>query len=587
MTRNNHSDVEGFTLHPTTKHSLAKRSLKPGDTTHKNDEMMEAVKPHRRRTVAEQKLSDREFDAKVLDDVKDSLHNLTEDEGVTDEPQPEEELRSRRHRVAKPHRIGRIIRRVFLVLILLAILVAGYFGAKMFMAGSKVFKGNFLNVLTTKAKLKADQNGRSNILIFGTSGYSMKADAWDGAMLTDSIMVLSVDQEKKNAYMISLPRDLYVKYSNAAGQHNTGKLNEVYYFNNKKNDNESAGAKALMAKAGSILGLDIQYYVHADWSALTQIVDAVGGVDIKIESSDKRGIYDSGTKIRYKQGQVVHLNGERALALARARNHNKGDYGLASGNYAREQNQQRILMAIQSKMLTANTLLNAVAVNSLIDAIGGNMVTNFESSNIQTLIDLVKAIKNNNVRHLPLISRPDGGPDLVASYSEGGSYKGEAPVAGPFNYTQIQKYVADNLSGAMNDTHESATIDVLNASKTVGLAANKAETLKREHYKVGQVGNAPAQDQTEAVKIYRRNQSMPATTKALQQKYGVTVVDGDLENYKTEADFIVVFGAGSKPDANIASSASRGSTMTQKQLQELMGGSASSAGGRVKHSSRY
>ena len=564
MTRKNHSDVDGFVLHPTTRHHDGEIKVDSA-----NEDEIVVTRAPRRRTVAETKLDDREFDAKMINDVKDSLSNLTEGDTGTD-AEPDEPQSPRRRHTSKPRSIKKIVKRVILALVLLLLVVVGYFGAKVFMAGNKVFKGNFLSVLTVKAKLKTDQNGRSNILIFGTSGYSMKADAWDGAMLTDSIMVLSVDQEKKNAYMISLPRDLYVKYSNAAGQHNTGKLNEVYYFNNKDNKNEPEGARALMAKAGSILGLDIQYYAHADWSALTQIVDAVGGVDIKIESSDKRGIYDSGTKIRYKQGQIVHLNGERALALARARNHNKGDYGLAGGNYAREQNQQRILTAVQAKMLSANTLLNVVAVNSLIDAIGGNMVTNFDATNVQTLVDLAKSIKNKDIRHLPLVQRLDGGPDLVASYTEGGSYKGEAPVAGVFDYSQIQKYVADNLSGAMNDTHESATIDVLNASKTVGLAANKAETLKREHYKVGQVGNAPTQDQTESVKIYRRNQNLPATTKALQQKYGVTVVDGDLANYKTEADFIVVFGAGAKPDNSAASS--RGSVVNQKQLQELMGG---------------
>ena len=55
--------------------------------------------------------------------------------------------------------------------------------------------------------------GRTNILIFGTSGYSMDEDAWDGAMLTDSIMVVSLDQDNYDAYMMSLPRDLYVKHS--------------------------------------------------------------------------------------------------------------------------------------------------------------------------------------------------------------------------------------------------------------------------------------------------------------------------------------------------------------------------------------
>ena len=132
----------------------------------------------------------------------------------------------------------------------------------------------------------------------------------------------------------------------------------VFYCAYAPNQDEKAGAANLMAKAGEILGLDIQYYIHADWTALVQAVDAVGGVDVTIESTDPRGIYDSSTGIKYANGEVAHLNGEKALALARARNHNYGDYGLAGGNYDREKNQQKILAALQQKAMSAGTLLN-------------------------------------------------------------------------------------------------------------------------------------------------------------------------------------------------------------------------------------
>ena len=140
-------------------------------------------------------------------------------------------------------------------------------------------------IFTNKARLAEDKNGRTNILIFGTSGYSMSENAWDGAMLTDSIMLVSIDQDKNNAYMISLPRDLYVKYKCPALGRTSGKLNEVFYCAYTKNKDEKAGAQALMGKVSEILGLNVHYYMHADWTALVQSVNAVGGVDVKIEST--------------------------------------------------------------------------------------------------------------------------------------------------------------------------------------------------------------------------------------------------------------------------------------------------------------
>ena len=478
-----------------------------------------------------------DFNKALLKDIDSSIDSLGDQQEAT-------APRRARRRAAAKKKLSRekIIKRILIVLIAVILGVACYFGYKLYSAGGKMFKGNPLSMLTTKTRLSEDSNGRTNVLIFGTSGYSMDADAWDGAMLTDSIMVLSIDQDDNSAYMMSLPRDLYVKYTTSSGVSRKGKLNEVYSQNNPQNTDEKRGAEALAAKAGSILGLDIQYYVHADWTALLQMVDAVGGVDITIESSDPRGIYDSGTKIRYKNGEVAHLDGQKALALARARNHNAGDYGLAGGNYDREKNQQKILAALQAKVMSTGTLLNVSAVDKLIDSMGNNLVTSFESSHVQTLIDITKGMKADQIKQLPFVGRSDGQPDLIASYTEGGSYKGEAPVAGTFDYSAIQAYVAENLSSDPV-IKEKATVDVLNGSSVQGLASEKAEALKKEHYTIGQVTNAPSEVADEVV-IYQRNSDKSGTAKALAKRYGVKVKQGELTGYTTTADFVIVFGSG-------------------------------------------
>lgn len=493
----------------------------------------------------------------LLNDIEDSLNqidNLTPPESQAD---GRHQRRARRHQMSnrpvKPRKKvskAKIAKRIIIAIIIIIIGVVGYLAAKAFMAGGKVFNGNPLDILTTKTRLSEDENGRTNILIFGTSGYSMDENAWDGAMLTDSIMVVSIDQDEHNAYMMSLPRDLYVKHTNCPSLGTTtGKLNEVFYCAYATDHDEAAGAANLMAKAGEILGLDIQYYIHADWTALVQAVDAVGGVDVTIESTDPRGIYDSSTGIKYANGEVAHLNGEKALALARARNHNYGDYGLAGGNYDREKNQQKILAALQQKALSAGTLLNPVAVNNLIDSLGNNLITDFDTGHVQTLVDIASNVQADQIKQLPFVGRDDGGSDLIGSYAPNGSYLGEAPLAGVYDYSEIQAYVAQNLSSDPV-VQEGATIDVLNGSDQVGLAGDKAAELEEDNYTIGEITNAPA-NISDKVVVYQLNSDMSGTAAALKDKYGVELVQGELVGYYTTADFVIVFGEGSADQAEV------------------------------------
>lgn len=486
----------------------------------------------------------------LLNDIEDSLNQIDDITPPESEDSGRHQRRARRHqmeqRAKKPRKKvskGKIVKWIVIVIILAILGVVGYLAVKAFLAGGKVFNGNPLDIITTKTRLAEDDNGRTNILIFGTSGYTMDENAWDGAMLTDSIMVVSLDQDNNDAYMMSLPRDLYVRNNCPALGKTSGKLNEVFYCAYTTDKDEVAGAEALMTKSGEILDLDIQYYIHADWTALVQAIDAVGGVDVTIESDDPRGIYDSSTGIKYANGEVAHLDGEKALALARARNHNYGDYGLAGGNYDREKNQQKILAAFQQKAMSAGTLLNPVAVNNLIDSLGNNLITSFETGHVQTLIDIASNLQADHIKQLPFVGRDDGGPNLIATYAPNGTYLGEAPVAGVYDYSEIQAYVAQNLSSDPV-VMEGATIDVLNGSDQAGLAAKKAEELEDDNYTIGSIDNAPA-NTTESVTIYQLNSGMTNTATALKDKYGVELTQGELTGYYTTADFVIVFGTGS------------------------------------------
>jgi LCP family protein required for cell wall assembly len=445
----------------------------------------------------------------------------------------------------------RVIKWVIIALITLLVVMGVYFGYKLLSSGSKIFRGNILDAITQNQPLKEDGNGRTNILVFGTEGSAENSDH-PGADLTDSIMVLSINQKTKDAYMISLPRDLYVKHDPVCPTlgTNAGKLNETYSCGAGVAKNEEAGAQELRETAGSILGLDVQYHVHLNWAVVVGVVDAIGGIDVTIESSDPRGIldrnYDGNCQytcyyVNYKNGETVHMDGDHALALARARNAN-GGYGLAGGNFDREKNQQKIILAIREKAVSVGTFTDLNAMTGLMDALGENLHTNFEAKEIKTLMSLGNSIKSDQIKSISLVDEENA---LVTTDNVSGQSI-VRPLAGLFDYSAIYSHVREQLSSDPV-TKEKAGVDVLNGSETAGVAQRQADKLNEQGFIINDVGNAP-DGQYDNVTIYQIGTGNPATAAKLKEVYGVEVqatappfqVIGD-------AKFVVVFGA--DPDA--------------------------------------
>ena len=167
---------------------------------------------------------------------------------------------------------------VIILVVLLLLLVGG--GVVFYFWGNEILKritggeGDIWSAIGTLTSetyepLKTDGNGRTNVLVFGTSGYNMDGTSYggyehDGSQLTDSIMVISLDQETGDVAMVSLPRDLYAVPTCTA----TGKVNEVYWCALEQGEDEAGAARALQAKVQTILGIETQYFVHINGGAL-------------------------------------------------------------------------------------------------------------------------------------------------------------------------------------------------------------------------------------------------------------------------------------------------------------------------------
>lgn len=437
-------------------------------------------------------------------------------------------------------------RKVIFFFIALALIAGLYFGIKVFMTSGKLFSGNIFDLLGAGATLKTDEYGRSNILVFGTSeddpGHE---DA--GANLTDSIMIISIDQKTKNAVMISVPRDLWVKYGEGCMSGYEGKINVVYECG-ADDATEKDGAEKLMGVVGDTFGIDIQYYAHVNYTVVRDTVNAVGGVTVDIDSDDPRGILDRNFDwaCKYKCHYVkwpngpAHLNGDQALALARARNA-AGGYGLGGGNFDREQYQQKIILALKDKAASAGTLANPVAVSGILDALGDNVRTNFSAGEVKTLISLAGDIPSASIKRVSLVEQ---GKAVLTT----GNVSGQSvvrPVEGLYDFSEVRKFVRSKLTISSTSSEE-PSIEVLNGSDYGGLAGKKAAELTAAGFNDVSTGDTPSDSAYGDYVWYdlsggKKPQALTKLKSILGSSPTGTVLPGGVQS---EADFVIIVGNG-------------------------------------------
>ena len=383
-------------------------------------------------------------------------------------------------------------------------------------------------VVTGNATLNTGSDGRTNILIFGTSGYDMAGNeaggVHAGAQLTDSIMVLSIDQNTKDVAMISLPRDLKTTTCTA-----TGKINELYFCANKNNDNELGGANRLRDRVSTVLGIEIQYYVHINWMSLIQIVDAIGGITVTVDED----INDDWTKTYIKADTPVNLNGEQALGLARAR------HGTANGDFTRGNSQQKILIAIKDKISSMN--LNIGDIINIANILGDNLRTDFNSDTLYAGAKIFTETSFESIRQIPLTG-------AGTNYFTTGEIKGISyvyPTAGIENYENIKKYIKQSL--VKNPIIlENAQIEILNGSGIADIEKLERAELERSVFSVRKIGNAPSGQYFEKIYLYALT-NKPATKEKLETYYNIKAEGPESlpSGIDTNGiDFVVILGVG-------------------------------------------
>ncbi|HEY7984303.1 MAG TPA: LCP family protein [Ktedonobacterales bacterium] len=244
--------------------------------------------------------------------------------------------------------------------------------------------------------------GRVNVLVLGYGGGNH-----DGANLTDSLMILSLDPHSGATAMVSVPRDLWVQVPPAGGQY--AKINTAYQVGLGAGyaglaPGRDAGAALAARKVSDVTGLDLPYWVTLNFSGFRALVDALGGVDLTVPTAftanypanDDPSIDASWKTVHFATGRQ-HMDGERAIEYARARY--VLDPPSEGTDFARSARQQLLVRAVFSQARQPGDwprLTNASKV------LGGALASNL------SLADLAlfgEKLDLNHARHIGLTTQ--------------------------------------------------------------------------------------------------------------------------------------------------------------------------------------
>jgi len=431
--------------------------------------------------------------------------------------------------------------RSVLVTTALVLLVGGFLLFKGILKVNKVFKGGgeavALQAEVTPELLKGEGDGRVNILLLGKGGAGH-----DGADLTDTLIVASIDPVNKTSTLVSIPRDLWVTVPG----YGSSKINAVYAnaknrsLSKEPNDKqkaENAGISAAQQIISQTLGIPIHYYGMVDFEGFKQAVDVVGGVDINVpaELAVKEYLWDSTAGKNYllnvPAGQQ-HFDSTKALYFARSR------HTSLRGDFSRSERQRLFIQSLAEKVLSAGTYTNPVKVSQLMSAFGNHFATDLSINNALRVAEIGKGIDLSKLESIGLADPPN-------NFVRTDNMNGQSivrPTVGIGDYSEIQNYIRNTLKDPYL-AKENARIAVLNGTSTSGLATKKAEQLKSYGYNVTVVGDAPTKDYARTTFIDVTGGKKPFTLNYLEKRLEVDATSGlPTDIQAQDIDFVIILG---------------------------------------------
>jgi LCP family protein required for cell wall assembly len=349
-----------------------------------------------------------------------------------------------------------------------------------------------------------DGSGRVTVLVMGLDYRDWSAG--EGPSRTDTMMLLTLDPLDNTAGMLSIPRDLWVSIPGF----DNGRINTAYFLG-EAYQLPGGGPGLAVKTVEQLLGVEINYYAQVDFGAFVRFIDEIGGVKIDVPKKIKIDPI-VGDPIKLQVGRQV-LNGELALAYARARN-------TAGGDLDRAIRQQQVIFGIRDRLIDPKNLSLLVSkAPTLYAEIAAGVQTNMTLEELLKLAFLAQKVPDENI-HQDSISAQE----VVFGETDDGQ---AVLVPLPEKIRQLRDDVFLVSTGTLGPllpgtsqermAAEGARIVVLNGSLVDSLASQTQEYLLSQGANVVEVSNGEFTQQTRIVD-YTGN---PHTAQYLTEIFGV------------------------------------------------------------------
>lgn len=207
----------------------------------------------------------------------------------------------------------------------------------------------------------------TNFIIFGVDS---RDNELDKNTRSDSMIVVSINKKTHAIRLLSLYRDCYVDVEG----HGLTKLTHAYAY---------GGPELAISTINRNFDLNITDFVTVNFSSLTNVVDALGGITINITEDEIEYVNAytrdvariNGTKARkIKKAGKQRLDGTQATAYCRVRY-------TAGGDFTRAKRQRTVVYAVMKKLKKSNPLTLVKLVNEIMPQI----YTSFSGKELMSL----------------------------------------------------------------------------------------------------------------------------------------------------------------------------------------------------------
>lgn len=239
--------------------------------------------------------------------------------------------------------------------------------------------------------LRGNEKGVRNILLLGIDS---RTNSYKG--LSDTTMILSINDNTKTIKLVSLLRDTWVtlpgRDKDGDGKDDIGKLNTAYAYGRHVLQN-----KMIVQN----FRLNIEDYIGVNFQGLPVLIDAMGGLDINLTAKEMTQIPQLGCKISVTlpgfipmtgEPGVHHLDGFQSMEYARIRK--------IDSDFKRTERQREVVTLLIQKARKMNYAQLINMVYKAVSYVDTNMSTD-EFINMAASALKYSSYKIENSYHIP------------------------------------------------------------------------------------------------------------------------------------------------------------------------------------------